>query len=110
MILLSKSRWKTVNYMLIRLLRVRIVLTFIPNDRMNEREERGIDPLLELPDELKHLLSSDIFWNGVEKLRKLLHPICAAVGNIIESDTSTMSNLYAAFFFMFVLLLMYRKF
>lgn len=55
----------------------------------NEREERGTDPLFELPDELKNLLSSDILWNGVEKRQKLFHPIFAAVGNL-ESDTSTM--------------------
>lgn len=96
--LFSPTRWTTCNLMLTRLIKVRSALTLIPHTILNECEARKIDPDFVLPPKLNQVLQDQDFWNGVQSMVKIFDPISICIG-FIESDRSTMSDVYASFIY-----------
>lgn len=101
MVLYSASRWSSVNFMFLRLKKVKLAITRLPSCVMNEKEERGIDETFELPSELAAVAVDPTFWKGVERCIAVFDPICKCLG-ILESDTSTMATAYAAFVYIYI--------
>ena len=101
MVMYSASRWSSVNYMFLRLKKVKLAITRLPSCVMNEKDERDIDETYELPSELAAVAIDPTFWKGVDRYIAIFDPICKCLG-ILESDTSTMATAYAAFVYVYV--------
>jgi len=101
MVLYSASRWSSVNYMFLRLMRVKPVLVRLPSIVAHESDAREIDPLYELPRELTNIINDKSFWVDVARCVTIFDPICKCIG-VMECDTATMSTTYAAFLYVYI--------
>lgn len=92
--LYCKTRWSSVNYMLMRLLQLRSVVSFIPHALLHERNTYGIDESYCLPPALSAVVLDPDVWKQAEAAHGVFHHICQCIG-CLEADEATMATAYA---------------
>lgn len=98
MVLYSKTRWSSVNFMLQRVLETKSVLAHIPLSVVADLERLKLDEDIDVPQELTQLVTSKQFWDRVQQASLAYDPICTCIG-VCESDTSTMATAFASLLF-----------
>ncbi|KAG1684526.1 hypothetical protein DVH05_011041 [Phytophthora capsici] len=101
MVLFSASRWSSINYMFVRLSKVKWAITAVIAAVLNEKDERQIDESYELPADFVSTLMDGSFWRSVFENVTIFDTICQCIG-ILESTTSTLSTVYACFVYIYL--------
>lgn len=92
--LYCKERWSSVNYMLMRLLFLKSIVTYIPHALLHDRKFYGIDESYCLPTALSDVIVDPGFWNQAEIAHSVFGHVCECIG-CLESTESTMATSYA---------------
>ncbi|CAK9883250.1 unnamed protein product [Sphagnum jensenii] len=86
----GQTRWGTVFYTAQRANKVKAAIAALPSEILYS--ELDID----LPEELKMLVTDASYWKGVTALESLLKMICSCL-TYLEADEATFSSVYACF-------------
>lgn len=101
MVLYSASRWSSINYMFVRLKKVKRAVTGVVSAVVNEKDERQIDETFHLPTDFVSTVMDGTFWRSVATSVSVFDPICKSIG-ILENNSASLGTVYASFVYVYL--------